>query len=68
MAKVSPAGVNKFGYRSDNSPVVLLFMGRIAASALTTTVPMKPTKFKIDKGNTRRFLFIITPPSMIITL
>jgi hypothetical protein len=40
----------------------MLFMGSITASALTTTVPIKPSKFRIDRVNTRRFLFIVSPP------
>jgi hypothetical protein len=32
------------------------------ASALTTTVPRKPSKFRIDRVNIRRFLFIVSPP------
>jgi hypothetical protein len=32
------------------------------ASALTTTVPRKPIKFRINRDNTRRLLFIAFPP------
>jgi hypothetical protein len=37
-------------------------MGRILASALTTTVARKPSKFRIDRDDTRRRLFIDFPP------
>jgi hypothetical protein len=40
----------------------MLFRGRILASALTTTVPRKPSKFRIDRDNPRRLLFIDSPP------
>lgn len=49
IAKVMPAGTNRFGYESDNSPVVRLLIGRVVASALTTTVPIKKIKLKILK-------------------
>jgi hypothetical protein len=62
IAKVSAAGTNKLGYRSDNSPVVTPFMGRILANALMMIVPRKPSKFRIDRDNTTRLLSIAFPP------
>ncbi|ELR70946.1 hypothetical protein C900_03229 [Fulvivirga imtechensis AK7] len=35
MEKVMPAGTNKFGYKAATSPVVIAFMGKILAKALT---------------------------------
>jgi hypothetical protein len=49
IEKVRLAGTNRFGYWSDNSPGVLLFIGRAVAIPLTTTVLKKPTRFIIDR-------------------
>lgn len=38
MEKVIGAGANKFGYESETAPVVMPFIGRMLASALTATI------------------------------
>ncbi len=45
IEKTYPAGVNRLGYKSDISPVVLPFSGRILLKALTTTVIRKAVRF-----------------------
>jgi hypothetical protein len=43
MENVSPAGVNRLGYRFDTWPVFNPLIGRILASAFTASVPAKAT-------------------------
>ena len=45
MAKVNPAGTNKFGYKSDNSPVVLPPSGRNTAKVFMTNINMRASVF-----------------------